>query len=73
MSERVTDQRHYEPQAPDEIEKEFPGWHVWKGVNNLWYASLAKTSPPVVVESAEDLVDVRDQIIKYERLRADRF
>ena len=64
MSEpNITDQRHYEPQSPEELEREFAGWHIWRGVNRLWYARLAKTSPPVMVERREDLMDLRDGII----------
>lgn len=39
--EHVTDQRHYEPRSPEALEAEFPGWHVSRGVNMLWY-----TRPP---------------------------
>jgi hypothetical protein len=45
----------------ESIESEFPGWHVWQGVNYLWYARLEKSSPPVVV-MGEDLLDLRDQV-----------
>ena len=66
MNERgITDQRHYEPQLPEEVEAEFPGWHVWRGVNQLWYARREGAAPGTGwdVERAEDLMDVRDQII----------
>lgn len=29
-----------EPETFQDVEREFPGWHVWKGVNQLWYARL---------------------------------
>ena len=63
MTEQVRDQRHYEPGRPEEVKREFPGWHVWRGVNHLWYARLVKSSPPIVVTAREDLGDLRDGII----------
>jgi hypothetical protein len=58
-----SDQRHYEPRSAEELMTEFPGWHVWEGVNSLFYARRPRTSPPVVVGPGEDLMDLRDQII----------
>jgi phosphoenolpyruvate-protein kinase (PTS system EI component) len=63
MPESVRDQRHYEPASPEALEQEFPGWHVWKGVNSLWCARLLETSLSIVAERAEDLQDLRDKII----------
>jgi hypothetical protein len=31
----------------------FPRWHAWHGVNDLYYARLPLSSPPIVV-SAKD-------------------
>jgi hypothetical protein len=59
----VKDERHYEPASAEALEQEFPGWHCWKGVNQLWYARLPGTSPAIVVERKEDLLDLRDGII----------
>jgi hypothetical protein len=38
----------------------FPGWQAFQGANLMYYASLLKSSPPVLVrgESPEDLRDV---------------
>jgi hypothetical protein len=47
--------------TPEDIEQEFPGWHAWQGVNDLYYARLPKTSPPWVV-TGEDLAALREQI-----------
>jgi hypothetical protein len=41
--------------------KEFPGWHVWRGISGLAYARLRRSSPPVIVR-AEDIADLRDQM-----------
>lgn len=62
MAGTPTDQRHHEPTL-DELSREFCTWECWKGVNNLYYARLPRTSPPVVV-CGEDTLDLRDQIIK---------
>jgi hypothetical protein len=40
--------------------KEFPGWHVWRGISGLAYAHLRRSSPPVV--RAESVADLRDQM-----------
>ena len=50
---------------PHEYRREFPGWHVWRGVSGLYYARRPRTSPPAVV-SGEDPVDLRDEIIRAE-------
>lgn len=26
-------------------------WHVWQGVNGMWFARLPQSSPPVVVSA----------------------
>jgi len=44
---------------------EFPRWHAWKGVNGLYYASVIRASPPVVVRG-EDAEDLRDMIKRAE-------
>jgi hypothetical protein len=49
----------------DEVEREYPRWHIWKGISGLVYASRRKTSPPAVVR-AEDPLDLRDQIRGWE-------
>jgi hypothetical protein len=45
----------------DDVAREFPGWHIWKGMCGLWYARLANSSPPVIVRG-EDPTDLRDEI-----------
>jgi hypothetical protein len=57
------DQRTYEPPSPEALEAEFPGWHCWKGVNQLWYARKPGYSPPLEALRREDLLDLRDGII----------
>jgi hypothetical protein len=54
-------QSNSEPQSIAEIESEYPTWQVWEGVNQMFYARLIKSSPPVVI-TGEDLLDLRDQI-----------
>jgi hypothetical protein len=51
------------PITQESLAREFPGWHVWKGVSQLWYARLPLSSPPIVVRG-EDLTDLRDQITR---------
>jgi hypothetical protein len=48
----------------DDIQREYPGFHVWQGVNYLWYASLERSSPPVTVRG-EDLLDLRDELKRW--------
>lgn len=57
-----------EPATAEDIAAEFPGWNAWRGVNQLWYARLVMSSPPVVLHG-QDLVDLRDQIIRWRWLR----
>ena len=40
------------------IEARFRGWHVWRGLNGLWYPWRRKTSPPRITRhpTREDLV-----------------
>ncbi len=45
----------------DDVEREFSGWHCWKGISGLVYARRLLSSPPVVVR-AEDPRDLIDQI-----------
>ena len=47
----------------DSLAREFPGWEVWKGVSDLWYARLPRSTPPIVVRG-EDLTDLRDEIVR---------
>lgn len=44
---------------------EFPAWQVWRGVDDLCYARLLGSSPPIVVRG-EDAVDLRDQVRRIE-------
>jgi hypothetical protein len=59
MSDSPRDQRTYEPQSPRELEQEFPGWTVDRGTSQLWYAR----GPAIL--SGEDLLDLRDQLIRH--------
>jgi hypothetical protein len=43
---------------------EFPGWEAWQGIDRLWHARIREAIPPVMVHG-EDLVDLRDQILRY--------
>ena len=48
------------------IAGEFPGWEAWQGIDRMWHARSRGATPPVMVHG-EDLVDLRDQIIRYLR------
>jgi len=52
----------------DDVAREYPRWHTWKGISGLVYASRRKTSPPAVVR-AEDPMDLIDQIRRWEGTR----
>jgi hypothetical protein len=43
---------------------EFPGWEAWQGIDRLWHARIRGAVPPVMVHG-EDLVDLRDQILRH--------
>jgi hypothetical protein len=56
------------PTAPalEDIEREFPAWHAWTGVNGLLYARRPLTSPPAVFRG-QDAAELREQIRRWER------
>ena len=56
-----------EPGEPtlEDVEREWPRWHTWKGISGLVYASRRLTSPPAVVRG-EDPMDLRDLIQMWE-------
>lgn len=56
MTERVKDQRHYEPSVI-ELEREFPGWSIARK-GKLWYASYG-----VHEALGEDRAELRESII----------
>jgi hypothetical protein len=58
------DSQTAEPTLED-VDREWPRWHCWKGVSGLLYASRSLTSPPAVVRG-EDATDLRDQIRGWE-------
>jgi hypothetical protein len=43
---------------------EFPGWEAWQGIDRLWHARIRGAIPPVMVHG-DDLVDLRDQILRH--------
>lgn len=45
----------------EDLEHEFPGWHVWLGVSSLWYARRMRSSPPVILGAA-NLAELRTVI-----------
>ena len=47
-----------------EIAGEFPGWEAWQGIDRMWHARIRGATPPVMVHG-ENLVDLRDQIVRY--------
>lgn len=67
-SEPVTTSEAINPEAVDEkcpdwwpYRREFPTWHVWRGVAGLLYARRPRSSPPKVVRGT-DADALRDQI-----------
>ncbi len=57
-------------QCPDwwPYTREFPSWHVWRGVAGLLYARRPRSSPPRVVRG-KDADALRDQIRQAETSR----
>jgi hypothetical protein len=45
------------------IAGEFPGWEAWQGIDRRWHARIRGAIPSVVVHG-ENLIDLRDQIIR---------
>ena len=45
------------------IERDYPGWHCWRGVGGILYARRLKSSPPIVVRAA-DPAQLRDAIAR---------
>jgi hypothetical protein len=55
-----------------DIERDFPGWHAWRGVGDTgWYARRERSSPPIVLR-AESLEALRQQVSAYLADRARR-
>ena len=54
-----------EPPTLEDVAREFPRWHCWRGISGLVYARREMTSPPALVRG-EDAVDLRDQIRGWE-------
>ena len=54
-------------EAPDwwPYSREFPHWHVWRGVAGLLYARRPRSSPPKVAR-AWDVITLRERIISAE-------
>lgn len=55
----MTDETNEIPDWWQPYAAQFPRWHAWQGVNSLFYASIRRSSPPIVCrgESPEDLAD----------------
>ncbi len=45
------------------IEREFPGWEVWRGIDNLWHARMKGATPPVLVRD-DHLGGLREEIAR---------
>lgn len=60
MGESPKDQRSYEPQSIEQLVREFPDWEIYRGVNQMYYARK-----DIALLRGEDLLDIRDEIIKY--------
>jgi hypothetical protein len=47
--------------TPEQIEAEFPGWEVFQGINDLWYARYSRSSPQIRV-CDENTTELREQV-----------
>lgn len=54
--------------APAAIEAEFPGWHVWQGINQLWYVRYPRSSPPIVLGPEENTTELRAAVASKARM-----
>jgi hypothetical protein len=49
--------------AHRKIERDYPGWHVWRGVGTSgWYARRPKSSPPKVAGPHSSLEELRAEL-----------
>jgi hypothetical protein len=55
----------------ESIEREFPGWEPYKGTDRRWHAQLSDAKPHVVVHD-DDLLGLRDEIIRENSQRYER-
>jgi hypothetical protein len=47
----------------DSIERESPGWEIWRGTDNRWHARIRNAEPPVT--AADDHLDgLREEIVR---------
>jgi hypothetical protein len=52
-----------EEPTKDSIEHEFPGWEVWRRLDNRWHARIKGATPPVM--AADDHLDgLREEIVR---------
>lgn len=49
--------------SKESLEAEFPEWECWQGLDSLWHARIRGAVPPVMIHG-EDLLDLRDQIVR---------
>ena len=52
-----------EPSVAD-LQREYPGWFIHRGICQLWYGRIPGADPPVIVRG-QDLTDLRDEIRRY--------
>ena len=49
--------------SAEAIEHEFPEWEIWQAIDGRFCARIRGAVPPVMVHG-EDLVDLRDQVVR---------
>jgi hypothetical protein len=47
--------------APKDVETEFPGWEVFRGTDEMWYARLSGAEPPIVLRD-ENTTELRERV-----------
>jgi hypothetical protein len=58
-----------EPAVAD-VQREFPGWHCWRGTSSLFHARRRDSERSTPAQATgEDPRDLRDQIIRAEANR----
>jgi hypothetical protein len=50
-----------EPTVAD-VRQQFPGWTVYRGVDQRWRARLSTATPPTQVAVGEDLTDLMEEM-----------
>ena len=61
----MTDKIIHLPEV-DSLNRDYPAWETWVGLNNCWHSRLKGATPPVMVHG-DSAADIREGIQNTER------